>query len=223
MITVGVIKRGKYGLRTIETLRKRTPFQIKEATVPEVLPPFMEDAGSLIEDLVDEHVFDCDLLITYSLHPDLTTGIVEEAARRGVKSIIIPGGARRCDVSHVEKIASKYNVHLMIDEICCAVESSLDPVMEEFTAHLGQPELAVMVENGVVKKVRVLRGAPCGSTWHAAEKIVGTGVNDAAARMGLYVQQYPCRAIRGGKGGIHVSALLHKEAMERSLKNKKES
>ena len=223
MITVGIITRGKYGLQTIETLKKRTPFHLKVAAVPEALPLIIEDTGPVVEDLAGGSVFDCDLLITYSLHPDLTTGIVEEASKRGVKTIIIPGGTRLCDVSRVEQIAGENGVHLVIDEICCALESSDDPVMKELTAYIGKPDLAVTVEDGLVTSVRVLRGAPCGSTWHAAERIVGLSVNEAASRAGLYVQQYPCRAVRGRKNGIHASAMLHKEAVEKALKDAKRS
>jgi hypothetical protein len=50
-----------------------------------------------------------------------------------------------------------------------------------------------------------------------AEKLIGTKVEDAPAKAGLLIQQYPCRAVRGQLGGIHDSAELHKKAMERAL------
>jgi hypothetical protein len=62
--------------------------------------------------------------------------------------------------------------------------------------------------------VEVLRGAPCGSTWHIAKGLVGAGIKDAPAKAGLLVQQYPCRAVRGVKGGIHKAGELHKKAVE---------
>jgi hypothetical protein len=50
-----------------------------------------------------------------------------------------------------------------------------------------------------------------------AKSLVGTKIKEAPAKGGLLVQQYPCRAIRGTRGGIHKAAKLHKEAVEKAL------
>jgi hypothetical protein len=42
-------------------------------------------------------------------------------------------------------------------------------------------------------------------------------MDEASSMTGLFCQQYPCRAVRGGPGGIHTSGDLHKDAMERAL------
>ena len=62
---------------------------------------------------------------------------------------------------------------------------------------LGRPELEVETKDGRISRVNVLRGSPCGATWHAATGIVGKKVDEAAAMTGLFCQQYPCRAVRG--------------------------
>lgn len=222
MLTVGIITRGKYGQRLITTLQKHTPFHIKTANLPEVLPEFIEDAEPLVAMLEEQSraqsLFDCHILFTYSLHPDLTAAILERAGRSGVNTIIVPGGVKRCDLVHAKKVADKYHIHVLVEDICCALEPGDNPVLKEFTAYLGKPELSITAEQGVVREARVLRGAPCGSTWHAAEQISGLSTTDAPAQMGLVVQQYPCRAVRGSKSGIHTSAMLHREAVERALK-----
>jgi hypothetical protein len=45
-----------------------------------------------------------------------------------------------------------------------------------------------------ITSVAVERGSPCGSTHHAAEKMVGMSVNDVVPRAGLIVHQFPCLA-----------------------------
>jgi hypothetical protein len=57
-----------------------------------------------------------------------------------------------------------------------------------------------------------------------AKELIGTKIEDAPARAGLLIQQYPCRAVRGTLGGIHQSAEIHKDAVEKALgaKQKKE-
>ena len=75
----------------------------------------------------------------------------------------------------------------------------------------------VETKEGRITSVKVIRGSPCGGTWHVAQGLVGKTVEEAPALAGLLCQQYPCRAVRGTPGGIHTSADLHKHALEKAL------
>jgi len=46
---VGVVKRGKYGERLLETIRKHTDFQVVSVDVPQVLPGFIEDPEEFVK------------------------------------------------------------------------------------------------------------------------------------------------------------------------------
>jgi hypothetical protein len=143
---------------------------------------------------------------------------VRLAGRGGVKAVIIPGGISRAgSIGELEKIAEEYSIHIEVDEICCTLEECGNPTIDEFAKRLGKPELEVETKDGRISNVRVLRGSPCGATWHAAAGVIGKTVDEAPSMTGLFCQQYPCRAVRGGPGGIHTSGDLHKDAMERAL------
>ena len=216
MTTIGVITRGKYGKRLIETLKSKSDFDIVTAELPVNLPDFIDEPVDLLNNLdLNNKVFKTDILITYSLHPDLTSEIARIAGRSGVKALIVPGGESRAPMNELEKYSNEYGIHIEVDDICCAIEPCAET--SEFTSFFGCPVLNIQTDNGKVTNVDVIRGAPCGSTWHMAAKLVGTYVRDAPAYAGLLIQQYPCRAVRGNKGGIHESAELHKKAVEKSL------
>jgi hypothetical protein len=216
---VGVVKRGKYGERLIDTIKKHTDFQVVSADVPQYLPGFIEDPEEFVRDLnLDSELFKADLLILYTFHPDITPEIVRMAGERGVKAVVIPGGmARAGSIGELEKIAEKYNVHIEVDEICCTLEKCGVPAVDEFAEKLGKPVLEVETKDGRIYGVKVLRGSPCGATWHSAEGLVGKTVEEAPSMAGLFCQQYPCRAVRGTPGGIHTSGDLHKHALENAL------
>jgi hypothetical protein len=216
---VGVVKRGKYGERLLETIKTRTDFQVASVEVPQVLPGFIEDPEEFVRELnLDPRIYQADLLILYTFHPDLTPEIVRLAGIGGVKAAIIPGGMGRAgSIGELERIAEKYGIHIEVDEICCTLEKCGVPVIDEFAQKLGKPELEVETKDGRISNVTVVRGSPCGATWHAAAGIVGKTVDEAASMTGLFCQQYPCRAVRGTPGGIHTSGDLHKDAMERAL------
>ena len=216
---VGVVKRGKYGERLLDTIRTRTDFEVVSVEVPQALPGFIEDPEEFVKELnLDPRIFQTDLLILYTFHPDLTPEIVRLAGKAGVKAAIIPGGIGRAgSIGELEKIAEEYGIHIEVDEICCTLEECGVPVIDEFARKLGKPELEVETKDGRISKVKVLRGSPCGATWHAAAEVTGKTVDEAASMTGLFCQQYPCRAVRGTPGGIHTSGDLHKDAMERAL------
>jgi len=175
---VGVVKRGKYGERLLDTIKKHTDFQVVSVDVPQVLPGFIEDPEEFIKELnLDPAIFKADLLILYVFHPDLTPQIVRMAGEHGVKAAIIPGGIGRAgSLCELEMIAEKHNIHIEVDEICCTLEECGVPVVDEFARKLGKPELEVETKDGRISSVKVLRGSPCGATWHSAEGGVGKSV-----------------------------------------------
>lgn len=219
MISIGVISRGKYGLRLIENIRKNSDFKVSSIQIPEQLPDFIESPEDFIASLnLDKSVFSNDLVIAYTLHPDLTPEIVRLAGENGARAVIIAGGAARAGgLSELQKISGKYNMHIEVHEICCEIDKCGNNIVDEFASCFGKPEMKITAKLGLISNVEVVRGAPCGSTRHVAKGLAGTRVEDAPAKAGLLVQQYPCRALRGIKGGIHKAAQLHKRAVEKAL------
>jgi hypothetical protein len=219
MISVGVITRGKYGLRLIENVRNNSNFNISSIELPEKLPDFIETPEDFINELIpDKSIFSNDLIIAYTLHPDLSPEIIRLAGENGARAVIIPGGAPMAGgQSEITKLSKKYNINVQVHEICCDLECTGDKTIDEFASCFGRPEVTINTNNGLIANVKIIRGAPCGSTWHMAKGLMGTKIEEAPARAGLLIQQYPCRAVRGNKGGIHKAAKLHKESVERAL------
>lgn len=219
MMSIGVISRGKYGKRLIENIKNNSKFKISSQEIPETLPDFIEAPGDFIAGLnLDKSVFSNDLVIAYTLHPDLTPEIVRLAGENGARAVIIAGGAARAGgLSELKNISEKYNMHIEVHEICCDMEQCGNNIVDEFASCFGMPKLRITTKGGIVSNVEVIRGAPCGSTWHMAKGLVGISTEDAPAKAGLLVQQYPCRALRGIKGGIHKAGELHKKAVEMAL------
>ncbi len=219
MISIGVITRGKYGKRLVENIKKYSNFRVSSIELPESLPDFIESPGDFLEDLkLDKSVFSCDLVIAYTLHPDLTPEIIRYAGESGAHAVIIAGGTVHPQISGMSE---KYHMHIEIHEICCDMEKCGDRVVDEFASCFGKPSFRVTTKNGLISSVEVIRGAPCGSTWHMAGALAGTKIEEAPAKAGLLIQQYPCRAVRGIRGGIHKAAEVHKKAIETALKELK--
>ncbi|HOT07625.1 MAG: Thymidylate synthase [Methanosaeta sp. PtaB.Bin039] len=216
---VGVITRGKYGERLIETVRDHTDFEVVSAAVPEYMPGFIEDPEEFLREVsLDPSVFESDLMIMYTLHPDITPALIRMAAERGVKAVLVPGGMGRAgSVGELQEISRKFGTYIEVDEICCTLEPCGVPEVDLFASRLGKPELKVRTSGGLIEDIEVIRGSPCGATWHAASALVKKTVAEAPSQTGLFCQQYPCRAVRGTPGGIHTSGDLHKDAMERAL------
>ncbi len=218
MTVIGVITRGKYGHRLIETVREYSDFSVLTADLPEFVPGFIEEPDEYLEALdFDRRVFSAEIIITYSLHPDLTSAIAKLAAEAGVRSLIVPGGPSRASIPELKKISEVSGMDIEVDEICCSLEPNA--FNRPFADIFGLPVLKVRTKDGKIADVKVVKGAPCGSTWHMAKEIVGTSVKDAPPKAGLLIQHYPCRAARGELGGIHESGELHKQAFIRALEN----
>ena len=102
-----------------------------------------------------------------------------------------------------------------------------DPLIREFAKHFGRPAFDVTVdENGeTITQVEVTRDACCGCARFAADKLVGTPVEDSLEQVGLNHHHYPCQASMGidplhGDTLMHVSGNIMKDALKESLGDK---
>jgi len=148
-------------------------FSIVTADLPEFVPVFIEEPDEYMEALnFDRHVFSAEIIITYSLHPDLTSAIAKLAAEAGVRSLIVPGGPSRASIPELKKISEVSGMDIEVDEICCSLEPN--DFNRPFAELFGSPILKVKTKDGKIADVKVIKGAPCGSTWYMAKEIVGT-------------------------------------------------
>lgn len=87
----------------------------------------------------------------------------------------------------------------------------------------GTPKVETRVEGKVLSRLRVIKGAPCGATWLAAQKVEGLPLEEALTRFGLEVQFF-CTANPGDwdpiwqKSPVHLAADIHRAVLEKSIK-----
>ena len=79
------------------------------------------------------------------------------------------------------------------------------------------------MNKNIVTEINVLRGAPCGATWKAAEKIKNMPIKEALTRFGLEVQFFStadpasCDPL-WGKSPVHVAADIHSAVLKVGIK-----
>ena len=86
----------------------------------------------------------------------------------------------------------------------------------------GMPEFEVDIQDDKVKAVRVLRGAPCGATWDAANRMIGLSTKEALRRIGLDTQFF-CTANPANwdpiyqKSPVHIAGKVHHKALKNAM------
>ena len=218
---------GDYGLRILENIRLRGPrdWEVTHVPLPESLPSIVEDPEPLIDGLVSEGTWD--LILFMGESPSAFSLLPSIAARTSVKAVIapvddyswLPLGLERQVRSELDGLG----VASVFPRTFCTLALTGVAPIDEFAEVFGLPLVRVEVEEGRVKSVGVLRGAPCGSTWFMAERLVGVEVDGAGAKAGTFVQIYPCLASRRverllGDAPIHVAGQIAVRAVEKALK-----
>ena len=79
-----------------------------------------------------------------------------------------------------------------------------------------------MVKDGKIASVLVIRGAPCGATWEAAERMVGLPVGEGPRRIGLDTQFFCIADPAGwdpihGRSPVHFAGKVHDKALARAI------
>jgi len=227
-----IMKDQKYGRRIVENIAVRGfPHWIYGVHEFEEVPPasILLDETPELDRYLPSNPPECDLILSLGLPSELQATVPMIAERCKAKAVIIavddpswvPPGLKRQLIGEFERLVVAY----AFPKPLCSLEEIGDPVIDMFARHFGRPNLKIRVENGVIKSVEVLRGAPCGSTWFIAERLVGIHVNP---REGLWEELakahhvYPCLASMQMDPELedtilHKSQYLIREAVDRAV------
>ncbi len=222
-----IFTQGPYGQRILENIGRHTPsgWTIRHTPLPGPLPQIIENPDEVVEGL--GLAGEWDLIVFLGESPQAFSLLPAILERVHAGAVIAPAddyswlplGLERQIRTELEDLG----VRVVFPRTFCTLAPIGVPPVDKFAQRFGSPKLEMKTEDGVVKEVRVLRGAPCGSTWYLAERLPGTRVEDAADRAGLLVQTYPCLASRRvdrffSDAPIHIAGRVAQRAVEDALK-----
>lgn len=170
--------------------------------ITDQLPELIDDPGQFISD-----DFQGDLVLSFLKHPDLNDHL-----------------ARICRIRGIPLIASGKKISDAITPFTCCGLGKLQG-LGNYGENFGFPELEIEMDDGRVTKVRVSRGASCGASWEAAEKILGLELEEALSTYAREVQ-YLCLADPSafdpvsGKSSLHYAGDVHAAALRKAAKKK---
>ena len=203
--TVWVFQQDNSALGKIQGIRRYShdDIKLKIITIERALPLVIDDP---VRHLPPEIL--ADLVLDYLRHPDLSHALARICRRKGIP--MIASGKKGPLEGALTPVT------------CCALAEQEG--LGAYGRRFGLPQYGVVIDQERIVDVQTLRGAPCGATWQAAQRIAGLTVEAAKTRIGLECQ-YACVADPGswdpisGRSPVHIAGELHKAALTRALKN----
>ena len=212
---------GKYGSRVVNNLAEHGMASniVGMEEFPQDLPEFIEDFTSYIP----RNLPPADLIIAVGLSGDINMIVPHVAHETGAKSAIIPVYDPQQMPPGLQKEIkeSAPDVRIVFPKPFCSLEPVGDAPIDEFATRFGKPVLFIKSDK-YIKKVEVLRGAPCGSTDYIARGLWSTPVEEAELNATGKLHNYPCNASTDtdpavGDTSMHLASYQIKEAVKRGL------
>lgn len=204
-----IVIQGPYGERIVRNIKERTPtdWSIESIKLPIGLPALIDDPA----DFLPLELPQSDLVVFLSESAQAPQLIPDVVAMTGAKALIAPidnsqwmptGLKNQIQRELAAKgIASAFpKTFCTLTETSCgyrhASETYRSEIIAAFAEHFGKPTFRVTVNPAtrLIESVDVLRGAPCGSSHHAAKGLIGLHADDAVPKAGLIAHHYPCQA-----------------------------
>lgn len=221
---------GHYGQRIADNVRKYCPSDWKVHTFifPAELPAIIDDAGEFLP----KELPAADLLISLGEHPGVAQMIPDMVERSGVKAVIAPADNRVWLPPGLAKQIQRKLETMGVDmaypvPFCSLTEKdSQNQYIREFAKYFGTPEMDIDLDKDRIKRVSVIRGAPCGCSPYVADGLVGVWERDAVEKAGLLHHQYPCLSTMVMDQEfedtlMHRGGLMTKLAVEKGIKSAK--
>lgn len=216
-----LLSSGKYGSRVVNNLAEHglASSIVGLEEIQENLPEFIDDINPYLPKRVPE----ADLVVAVGLSGDINMIVPSLARQTGAKSAIIPiyepsqipPGLQR------EMEDSAPEIKMVFPKPFCSLEPVGDHYIDKFAEQFGKPNLKIDT-NSFIKKVKVLREAPCGSTRYIAKGLWSTPTAEAELEATHKLHNYPCNASMAtdpsvGDTSLHLASYQIKEAVKRAL------
>ncbi len=236
-MSILVVHTGEYGRRHFENVRANSPtsWMIDEWRAPSLLPPVIDYP----EEYVPDDLAASDLILSLAEWPGVAELIPEVAKATGASAVIAPVDSEawlpRGLARQLRGWLADMGVDCVTPKPFCSLTPAWfmtargvkvtyeNPLISAFAKRFGRPEFSVMVDEGVVAGVEVLRDTACGCARHVAEGLAGVAAADAVEAAGLLHHHYPCLASMGVDVDyddtlMHVSGNIMKDAISVEVK-----
>ena len=193
--------------------------------MPENLPPFIENP----EKHLPESLPNCDMVLAIGMHPDLLSTIPTVVERTNAKGVIVPIENRNwCPPGlkrQLEEKLEEARVEYAFPKPFCSLEETGRPVIDGFLRryNLGKPLVEVEVADGMIFDARVIRSAPCGSTWYVVQQIKKSRISQVEDTVAVAHHAYPCTASMDvdpefNEPILHIAGYNIREAVKDAIK-----
>jgi len=165
---------------------------------PRNLPTIVENP----EEYLPRNMPNCDLILAVGIHHDLLLALPSIMAKMKAKGVIVPveaphwcpPGLRR----QLEEKLDEARLEYAFPKPFCALEPCGKPAIDSFIERyaVGKPLVEVEVDraNGVISGTRVVRSAPCGSTWYVAQQLKRCRLSRVEEVVSKAHHSFPCTA-----------------------------
>jgi len=229
---------GIFGERIADNLKYRGPkkWKISVLEIPNTLLLIVDDP----EEFLPANFSAVDLVLHLtenSQAAQLFPGIIRLSGAKAVIAPIdnkawIPVGLRY----QLNRELSMLGAAIVFPEPFCALTEDLinsqqvlhperKDILKEFIRYFGRPALRlIMNADETIAEVIIKRGAACGSSHYAADRLCGISAKDVVPKGGLICLHYPCLASMkptrpkdGVENLMHLSGVIFNEELEKAL------
>lgn len=179
-------------------------FEVATYDIDVQMPKIIDDTSPYLPEIIR-----ADIVLDYLKHPDLSEDLAGLCAGQQVP--IVASGKR----------PGRAKGPVFNPPVCCALLNR--PRIGPYARRFGFPVYRVQLGEGVIKDIQVLRGAPCGATWRAVERVRGLPPEEAQIALGLETQFF-CTANPAGwdplvsSSPVHLAGRIHACALKVALK-----
>ncbi|MBF8266626.1 MAG: hypothetical protein HW388_134 [Dehalococcoidia bacterium] len=235
------VVQGLWGQRFVDNIRSRGPHEwtIETYRPPARLPIILDDPEEFLPPTMPQ----VDLVLAFTESSSSAQLIPAIAKRSGARAVLCPidnsAWMRTGLKNQLQRELEQMGVESAFPKTFCtlteeavgyrrAAQPYTSQLISEFARYFGRPKLNMTVnpETGIIERIEVVRGSPCGATHYMAARLEGTPAEDALPGAGLLSHQYPCLAAmdremiddRLEDTLMHLSGLLVNEEVEEKLR-----
>lgn len=191
---------------------------------PDNLPNFIEEPEKYLPKTMPE----CDLIIVIGIHPDLLFALPAIVKKTKAKGVIVPIEDPKWVQSglqhQIKDKLKKRGVDIVFPKPFCSLTECGNPVIDEFISYgFGKPKMEIELRGDTIVNARVIRDAPCGSTWFVAQKLKNTNIKDFKETVSSSHHSYPCTAsmdrdVQLKDTILHKAGYIIRDAVEEGIK-----